>query len=191
VTVARLLVDDGARKPPADWLARLRELDPTVEVLWQGSTPEGAHRWELGRVRLDADRRRRAEVRIALEYATPLNPFDDEQKLRVQRDAKDRRLRFARWTLQGFVWQRELLQTVPDDRFFAGLLADWREGCWVERHPAAHDAAWRAVMDEASGEAHLRARQAQVVEKVHQDGRGDFRYQMRKARSFAFTKGAA
>jgi hypothetical protein len=172
MSIARLVrfESPGAVDTPLLLLAELREIDPTVELMYAGDG-----RWWLGAVSDNHERRRRAEIMIAQITA-----------LEKQRQAA-RTLMLAHLNLQGFALietyhgrdpRGTMLVNPGPDEYRCTIVEDFRE----------RDAAWRKDQGKAKFTERLLASmkeperlegEARMKEYLATDGRDHYRREMR------------
>lgn len=159
------------RRPPAEILARLRDVDPAAELVYQGvgkdpETGEFTCRWVAGVMRYSRPASEAAIASIGREL---------ENQVSVQRDA---RIEYLRLCATGFRPIAEYWCNVADDR----IVTDFRERDWNYRN--RRDVTFRENAWGSDTEKGERERQAVMLEKVQADFADIHRIILRGARSF-------
>lgn len=168
---------------PGDLLARLREIDPTVELLYAGHDPHsGEHVWWLGSVKSHGeahDARRGVGIRMLAneERRTHPNPFN---------------VKLAKLSLQGFAMiERYTTKKGPPDGddvkdgqgFSCSIVEDFAERDWNYRR----DQGESAIEHKMGAQGRARAESNRVLrDKLHTDGRDEFARTLRQRRVFGY-----
>ena len=135
------------RTCPSDTLRALREVDPTIDVLYLGPSPSGG-RWMLGSVRHDRSHRLAAARKLEVLQKVPV------WKRGI---AWFRYYRLAQVALQGFKGRAIYDCVEPDAR----MVRDIRYTAWLNEHES--DAEFEASLD-AEREAKQKAAEADLVD---------------------------
>ena len=166
-----------SRETPFLLLGELRDIDPTIELVYAGDG-----RWWLGSVSDNAERRERAERMMA-----------QIERLQKHQQAK-RTVLLCKLNMQGFALIETYHGSDPTgtvlvnpgkDQYYTTILEDfrWRDAEWRRDQGSAH--VKQRLLD-TLGEAERREADAKIKEYLANDGRDHYRRIMRGRVSMGF-----
>lgn len=151
------------RTPPSDLVARLREIDPTAELVYVG-----AGHWALGSVQPNSDREQRARQTLGFYLHLPAEFHSPGPVI------------YARMRMQGF---RHIALYSEDDLTNGRLLLDFRERDWNYRNRA--EAAYRERIAAADREepGNVEKRIETMLDYLYSEGPSIYRHTFQGRRS--------
>lgn len=172
----RLTTVPVERETPADLVARLREIDPTTELLSAGDD-----QWWLGSVTADpsytAVRRQTGERLLRIEGArVNANP----RNVLLARLLTEGWVRIALYRCAGDPSQEPVRDEDGDE---VNLVADFAARDWLYRHGVAASIV-AAKLRHNTGEAGIEAAHARIDDDVLSDARAEYRNAVRGRRFF-------
>lgn len=159
------------REPPAALLLALRQIDPSVELVYTGDT-----RWLLGSVQKTDERKKMGEYMLEMESR--------------RSPASRRNVFLGKLALQGFSPIAEYFGSDPSGTVHdstgrpCSILDDFRERDWWWRHE--RDRIFRQRLEHSTGEVEAREAEALRQEYMRTDGRAHYQREVKNRVTFGY-----